>query len=262
MTTLIKLGGSLVTDKRKPKSFRRTAVKDIALQLIELRSIQPDRRIVLGHGSGSFGHFEAQKHDTMRGLHSAADRMGFARVGAVASELGHLILEELLAAGLPALRFPPAAMQVARNREVAHLDIRALALALNQQFLPLVNGDVALDEAIGGSIISTEKLFAHLVKPLKVKRILLLGNSDGVLDQNNQVIPRLTAENVKCYEHVLGTAEGFDVTGGMNQKVKDMLRLVILHKDLDIHIANGNQSGLLLDILKRGANVGTRISAI
>ena len=182
MTTLIKLGGSLVTDKLEPKSFRRATVKQISLQLIGLRASQPERRIVVGHGSGSFGHFEARKYNTIQGVRTTEDRMGFARVGAVASELSQLILAEFLAAGLPALRFQPSAMQVARNQALVRLETRPLILALEQQLIPVVCGDVTLDEELGGTIISTETLFARLVAPLGVENIILLGEVDGVLD--------------------------------------------------------------------------------
>ncbi len=261
MTTLIKLGGSLITDKRRAKSFRRTTVQDIARQLLELRTLQPDRLIVLGHGSGSFGHYEARKYNTISGLHSAEDRMGFARVGAVASELDGLILKELLAVGLPALRFQPSAMQIARDQALVHLDVRPLILALEKQFLPLVYGDVTLDETLGGTIISTESLFARLVEPLQVKNIILLGSVDGALDQDDQIIPHITADNFRRFEHLLGESDGYDVTGGMQQKVREMLDLVQFHQDLNVFIANGNYSNILYDLLVAGAEAGTRISA-
>lgn len=261
MTTFIKLGGSLVTDKRQAKSFRRTAVQDIARQLLELRALQPNRPIVLGHGSGSFGHIEARKYNTIHGVRTAEDHLGFARVGAVASELGQLILNELLAADLPALRFQPSAIQIARDQNLVHLDTRPLALALEKRYLPLVHGDVALDESLGGTIISTEALFAHLVEPLQAKSIILLGNVDGVLDQHGHVIPHITADNISCYESVLGSSDGVDVTGGMQQKVREMLDLAQQHTDLKLVIANGNNSRILRELLVEGVKVGTRISS-
>ena len=261
MTTLIKLGGSLVTDKRQAKSFRRETVQDIARQLREVRALQPERLIVLGHGSGSFGHFEARKYDTIHGVRNTRERLGFARVGAVASELGQLILSELLAAGLPALRFPPSALQIARNSRLVKLNTRTLILALKTGYLPLVHGDVALDELLGGTIISTEALFARLVEPLQASVIVLLGNVDGVLDQNDQVITRISADDFARYESVLGSSDGVDVTGGMQQKVREMLDLTQLYPNLKVIIANGNDSGILHRLLVGGAEIGTLISA-
>ena len=260
MTTLIKLGGSLVTDKLSARSFRRAAVQAIARQLLDLRALQPERRLVVGHGSGSFGHFEARKHNTIEGVRNADERLGFASVGAVASELGQLVLRELVAAGLPALRFPPSAFQIARDKYPVHLDTRPLALALAQGYLPLVHGDIALDESIGGTIISTEALFARLVEPLQVTSIILLGNVAGVGDQRGQVISHITADNLVRYESALGQSDGVDVTGGMRQKVLEMLDLAQRHPDLNIVIADGNAPRILRALLVDGAEVGTRIS--
>lgn len=260
MTTLIKLGGSLVTDKRRAKSFRRVTVRNIARQLLGLRESHPELRVVLGHGSGSFGHFEARKYGTIDGLQGAEDRLGFARVGAVAGELNQLILKEMLEAGLPALRFQPSAIQVARKRELIHIDIRPLLLALEQRFLPLIYGDATLDESLGGTIISTESLFAYLVTPLRVNNIILLGNVDGVLDRDDQVIPRIAPGNIERFQYLLGAADGYDVTGGMLHKVGAMLDLVQRHEDLNVYIANGNRAEVLYDLLVMNENIGTKIS--
>ena len=261
MTTLIKLGGSLVTDKRQAKTFRRGVVNAIASQLADIRASQSDLRIVLGHGSGSFGHYEARKHNTISGVRSSQDRLGFARVGAAASQLSQLILDELLKASLPALRFQPSSMQMARGGELARLDIRPLLMALEEGYLPLAHGDIALDERLGGTIISTEALFAGLVAPLGVRMIMLLGEVDGVLDRQGRLIPHITARNISQFSDSFGAAEGYDVTGGMAQKVGEMLALAQGHDGLEIIIANGNRPGILADLLLGGAQAGTRISA-
>ncbi len=261
MTTLIKLGGSLVTDKRQPKAFRRESAQSIARQLAEIHARQPEMRIVLGHGSGSFGHYEAQKHGTAAGVRSAEDRLGFARVGAAASQLSQLILDEMLAASLPALRFQPSAMQIARDRALKQIEIAPLQMALEMGYLPLVHGDVALDETYGGCIISTEALFARLVEPLGVERIILLGIVDGVMNRDGDVIPHIMPSNFRRFTGAFGASDGYDVTGGMAQKVGEMLSLARRHDKLNIVIANGRRGDILPDLLLRDAQAGTRISA-
>lgn len=261
MTTLIKLGGSLVTDKRQAKSFRRTTVRNIARQLSKIRAAQPERPIVVGHGSGSFGHFEAIKHNTMHGMKSATDRLGFSRVGAVATELSLLILDELLAAGIPAMRFQPSSMLVTRSKQLTRLHTRPLIVALEKQIMPLIHGDIAIDEEIGGTIVSTETLFAQLVAPLNVQRIVLLGEVDGVLDQSGRVIATVTPVSFPRIASQLGASSGVDVTGGMLQKVTEMVKLVQAHSSLNVIVANGNRRDVLLDLLVNDAQLGTRICA-
>lgn len=261
MTVLIKLGGSLVTDKGRARSFRRATVQNIAQQLVGLRAALPETRIVVGHGSGSFGHVVAKQHDTANGVYSADDRLGFAKVGAVATELSQLILGELLAAGLPAIRFQPSSMLVTRDRQLNAITVEPLMLALEQQLLPLVHGDIALDFKIGGAIISTEALFAGLVEPLRARKIILLGDVDGVLDESGAPIARITPDSLPRIAPLLGGSGGVDVTGGMVQKVTEMIGLVQRRAGLEVVIANGMVSDILLDLLINSAAHGTRICA-
>ena len=261
MTTLIKFGGSLITDKNTARSFRRSAVMRLASQLRHLRSLEEERRIVIGHGSGSFGHHEAQKHNTAQGVYSEEDRVGFARVGAVATELSLLLLNELLAHGLPTMRFQPSTTLVANDHEIASFDNRALSVALEKQILPLVHGDIALDQIIGGTIISTEFIFAHLVEPLRVQEIILLGEVDGVFDQAGGVIPVITPHSLPGVLSALKGSRGVDVTGGMLQKVQTMVDLVQKHPSLNVIIGNGNRDDILIDLLVNRCNIGTRICA-
>ena len=261
MTVLIKLGGSLVTDKSRARTFRGEVVQNIARQLVELRAGHPDLRLVLGHGSGSFGHFEADLHDTAAGVYTADDRLGFAKVGAVATELSLLILRELLAAGLPVMRFQPSSMLATRGRQLHALSAEPLLLALEQQLIPLVHGDIALDSEIGGAILSTEALFAGLVKPLSARQIILLGDVAGALDENGEPLPLITPASFRRVAPLLGASGGVDVTGGMLQKVTEMIGLVQRHAGLEVVIANGNDHHILLDLLVGGAARGTRIRA-
>ena len=261
MTTLIKLGGSLVTDKRAAKSFRRDVVRGIAAQLAAVRVSAPDLAIVLGHGSGSFGHVEASKHQTAKGVFTAQERLGMAQVGAVAAELSGLILRELLAAGLPALRFPPSALVTTQDGKTAAIETRAVSLALAQGHLPLTHGDIAVDSHIGGTIVSTEAVFAALAQPLRARRIILLGEVAGVLDAAGAVIPRITPAAFPALAPLLGASGGIDVTGGMLHKVAAMVELVAQAPSLEVVIADGRRADILLDLLLRGRTLGTVISA-
>ncbi|MXV94130.1 MAG: hypothetical protein F4Z94_12205 [Chloroflexi bacterium] len=261
MTTLIKLGGSLVTDKRVAKSFRRDVVRQLVAQLASYFASGERGPVVLGHGSGSFGHVLAREYQTMQGVAGDSGRLGMARVGAVAAELSSLILVELLAAGLPALRFPPSALLMTRNRRIEALETRPLQSALEQGCLPLVHGDIALDSQVGGTIVSTEAVFAALVEPLGVSEIILLGEVAGVLDVHGSVIPRIGPSAFPDLKKTLGGARGIDVTGGMSHKVQAMAELVARQPSLAITIADGRRDGILFDLLRHRHAIGTRITA-
>lgn len=261
MLTFVKLGGSLITDKQVEASFRREAAERVAQEIAAALWQAQDLRLLLGHGSGSFGHFAAKRYRTMEGVHSPEEWRGFAHVATIAGHLNALTAQTLDAAGVPVWRFQPSASALSRDGVIVHMASDAIKTALDHDLVPLVYGDVALDEVRGGTIISTEKIFFYLAQKLPVKQILLLGEVDGVYDVNGAVIPRITPENFPEIERALGGSAGTDVTGGMESKVQDMLALTQAVPDLTIRIMNGAQPDLLRQTLVGERRPGTLIAS-
>ncbi|MEO1290635.1 MAG: uridylate kinase, partial [Chloroflexota bacterium] len=86
MVTMIKLGGSLITDKTQEATLRPDVLARIADEIAQIYNSH-DLRLIVGHGSGSFGHFEAKRHGTIKGVETSEQWAGFASVARVASEL-------------------------------------------------------------------------------------------------------------------------------------------------------------------------------
>lgn len=259
MTTFIKLGGSLITDKSQPRAFRRGAAQNIVTQVQHIRAAQPDRRLLIGHGSGSFGHVAASQYNTIHGVASEEDWLGFAKVGFVAAELSQLVLAEFVTVGLPVIRFQPSALIGSKGGRIISMDTNLISTALDRGLIPLVHGDIAFDEQLGGTIVSTEFIFAWLAGQLDVERIILLGEVDGVLDSSHQVISEITPATFSRIKNMLGGSEGVDVTGGMIQKVAEMVALVRRYPDLEIVIANGNLPETLVRLVCGKDDIGTQI---
>lgn len=247
--TLIKLGGSLITDKTVEASFRRTTVQRLASELKAVFMAQPSLKIIIGHGSGSFGHFEAKRHDTINGVSTSDQWLGFCKVGAVASKLNQLVTEELISVDLPVFSIRPSSLSLAQDGTIHQMNLQTLKSAINTNLIPLVHGDISFDSARGGTIISTETIFTYLVQNLLIERIILVGTVDGVHDLEQSIIPEITTQNYPQIRNALGGSDGTDVTGGMLTKVDDMLKLVQQHNNLTVQIINGNQPNLLRDIL-------------
>lgn len=255
---LVKIGGSLITDKRQERSIRRDVLARLTREIYT--AVQNHQRIVLGHGSGSFGHFEANRHGTMQGVDSPQQWMGFVHVSAAAASLNQIVVEALLEAGVPAVRVPPGATALAENGQLQTMDTHTLMRALDRGLLPVVYGDAVFDQIRGGTIVSTETIFTYLIQHLPVTIVLLLGEVDGVLDDDQRVIPHLTPANIQQYASALKGSHGVDVTGGMLTKVTDMLALAQQNPAIRIRIINGLVQDALLDALA-GKNVGTLITA-
>lgn len=259
MLTFLKLGGSLITDKRGQQAYRPEVMARTAAEIAA--AYTPSQPLLIGHGSGSFGHVTAQKYGTAQGVHTASDWQGFAEVSRVARRLNALVLEALCEAGLPVLGFQPSASARCEAGKLISMESDLINLALARRLVPLVHGDVAFDAVRGGTILSTEALFFYLAERLQPARILLLGETDGVYAADGKVIPRITPHNFGEVAAALGGSDGTDVTGGMLAKVQAMLALVAQVAGLQVQIMGGTEAGQITAALHGDLRIGTLIAA-
>ena len=118
MLTFVKLGGSLITDKRVENSFRADTAARIAAEIQSALAQDSTLRLLIGHGSGSFGHVAAKQYGTMDGVHTDDQWRGFAHVARVASELSYLMTKTLESAGVAVMRFQPSASAIAQDGRI------------------------------------------------------------------------------------------------------------------------------------------------
>ncbi len=259
--TFLKLGGSLITDKDQPHTARPDVLARLAAEIAAARAVRPDLPLILGHGSGSFGHVAARKHGTHQGVHNAGNWLGFAEVWKEARALNQLVIEALTAAGLPVIAFPPSAAVLAQDGKPIRWDLAPLQAALAAQLIPVINGDTIFDEKRGGTILSTEELFIYLARQLHPRRILLAGLEAGVwadFPASTRLIAEITPENFTDLASQIGESASVDVTGGMLEKVSGMLALTRLLPEFTALIFSGSRPGNLSEALL-GATPGTRL---
>lgn len=265
----LKLGGSLLTDKTRPQALRRDVLQRLAGEIAGALAQSPALRLVVGHGSGSFGHFAASRYGTRAGVYSRAAWRGYAETARAAAELNRLVVAALGEAGVPALPIQPSASAVCRDGELVSMDVRPTVVSLAQGLVPVIYGDVALDEARGGTIISTEQILCWLAPRLRPGRVLLVGEVDGVRTADparggeGEVIRQITPASFPQIAGALGRSRGVDVTGGMYEKVAEMVELVrSMPAPLVVDVISGLMPGLVRSALLNGGLVaGTRIVA-
>jgi isopentenyl phosphate kinase len=255
----LKLGGSLITDKTRPYTPRMEKLDSLAAEISSVLSENPDLHLLLGHGSGSFGHAAAGQFSTRMGVSTPEAWRGFAEVWYQASTLNRLVIEALHRAGLPVVTFSPSASVITHDGKIINWDHHPIQAALSNGLLPVIHGDVTFDKTRGGTILSTEDLFAYLAHSLHPESILLAGLETGVwsdFPSREHLLREITSKNIPQLSPGLGPAAGIDVTGGMASKVTGMLSLVEELPDLEIWIFSGEQPGNLRCALL-GNNPGT-----
>ncbi len=258
----LKLGGSLITDKTGVEAVRADVLTRLAQEIQQARLAWPDLQIVLGHGSGSFGHVAGARHGTRQGVHSTGQWRGFAEVSAAALRLNRLVVEALLAAGVSAMSFAPSASVQCVDGRITSIALHPIEQALQAGLLPVTHGDVAFDAVRGGTIVSTEEVMVALAEEgLRPSWFLLAGETEGVYDLHGQVIPHISAKTLPQIEAALGGSRGADVTGGMLTKVQSMLALTAQFPALSVRVFSGLQPGTLYHTLCQPAAArGTAIN--
>jgi len=257
----LKFGGSLITDKSSPYTPRPSRVKRLAEEVRQALE-KPGLKLLLGHGSGSFGHCAAAPHRTRQGVHTPGQWRGYAEVAAAAARLNRLVTDALLEAGVSAISLQPSASAQCRDGALFHLEVAPIRQALAQGLVPLIYGDVALDEVRGGTIVSTEDLFVYLAGLFSPQRVLLAGEAAGVLDAQGEIIPRISPATFPSIRSVLTGSHGVDVTGGMADKVARMIALVEKQPEVAVRIFSGLEPGLVRRVLlEPDCHSGTLVSA-
>jgi isopentenyl phosphate kinase len=258
----LKLGGSFITHKDQAYTARHAVIARMAQEVREALDADPDLRLLIGHGSGSFGHWAAQPYGTRQGVHTAEQWRGYTEVAAAAARLNRIVTDIFLKAGVPILSIQPSASARCQDGLLTNMDTHNIRAALGHHLVPLVYGDVAMDAVRGGTIASTEEIFLYLAEELHPTRLLLISNVPGVLDAEGNVIPHITPNTPSSLHELISGSEDTDVTGGMASKVTRMLKLVQRHPQTAVHILTAAEPGLLTRaLLAQDIKTGTRITA-
>lgn len=268
----LKLGGSLITDKTRPYLARLDKLEALMAEIESARSKSRDLRLLLGHGSGSFGHFAVKDH--LLGVPSPfvanADReavaaywRGYSEVRYRAAELNQHVMDALHRAGIPGISLQPSAMVQAEDGAVSSWDLTAVRTALESGLVPVIYGDIVFDSRRGSTVLSTEALMVHLAPHLHPQRILLAGMEAAVwadFPERHHPIVRITPGSLEGVAARVGGSHGTDVTGGMKGKVEGMLALVGRMPELTVQILSGEEAGNVGKALA-GALLGTVLAS-
>jgi isopentenyl phosphate kinase len=258
----LKLGGSLITDKRRPGLARHAMIRRLAGDLAAATRSPRGSRLIVGHGSGSFGHAAAADGGLTRGVDARRRVDAIAVTQHRAAELHRLVVTALVRAGARPFSFAASSFLCAANGRVTARFLEPVFEALDRGLLPVVYGDVVLDRTRGAVVVSTEELFLLLAdeaakRKLPVARAGWLGETDGVLDGEGHTIARLSASEAERAARRVSGASGRDVTGGMALRLRTAGGLS--KAGIASTIVDGRKSGAIAAAIAGRASGGTRV---
>jgi isopentenyl phosphate kinase len=219
---LIKLGGSAISDKSRPLSYREDRVKDLGKAL--LTHLRAGNKFILIHGGGSFAHPLALAY----GLSKYKDHeqlVGVSLTSAILNYLSMKITITLSSTGLPIYPLRTGSIYVIRdNKPQLLIDVMHIMELINRGVIPMLYGDVVPSDE-GFSIISGDDIMLDLGIRLRPTAAIFLTDVPGILNKEGNVIKELRERPTISKDISKEDSKYIDVTGGLTRKVQSALKL-------------------------------------
>ncbi|CAJ35360.1 isopentenyl phosphate kinase [Methanocella arvoryzae] len=248
---VLKIGGSVLTDKNRSSTARVEHISRIAEEI----SQGLNSRLVLIHGAGSFGHHQAKEFGLKAGLNETSIRGMWPTHHAVKT-LNGMIIDQLYNHGVYALPVHPLSVCVLRDGRIDHICTEPIIEMLARGIVPVLHGDVALDRTRGVDILSGDQIIAALAKSLNAKKVGIGTNVDGVYAKDFKIIDDISPSNIDIVKEALSGSGGVDVTGGMYGKITELMDLAT--SGIPSLVFNAEKPGNVSEFL-RGTCKGTLI---
>lgn len=246
---LIKLGGSVITDKNVPYTFKRRRTT----RLINEIASSTDNDFIVVHGGGSFGHpgaekFELNTKDPKNVAEATSKVQNHMRV------LNNRIIEMMIDERLPAVSIPGGIVTKYTDGKLRDLNSDIFHRYIDIGTVPVTFGDVALDEKRKVTICSGDDLMLGLCE--KAEKAIFVSNVDGIY-KKGELVYEFTEEMYPLVKKDIKTTEtSIDVTGGMNRKVEKMLEI---SENCRTFVINGSKKDRLKRMLNGKDTVSTEV---
>ena len=249
---ILKIGGSVITEKSSISRARDAEIDRISHEIAAFCK-DSDSQIILVHGAGSFGHPQAMKYRLNEGF----DAQGAYLTHVSVKLLNSKVVESLNNAGVHALPVHPLSSCLLENGKLIDFQLGQIKVMLEKGVIPVLHGDVVMDRTKGASVLSGDRIIPYLALSLKASKIGAGSDVDGVLDEKEAVIRKITPFNLLDLKKSIKGSGSTDVTGGMLGKVSELLELA--GKGVESRIFNASRKGMVSRFLY-GEDVGTLIS--
>jgi len=240
---LIKLGGSVITNKEKPLSVRRKTIDNLAKSLKKI-----DESMIIVHGGGSYGHYWSVKYD-MHTKEKKYDLRGVAIVKNSMIELNKIVLDSMLKNKINPYCLPPTDFMLG-NKPISK-KIEEIEKIAKSGLIPVTYGDALWYGQQKTYILSGDKIMTHLAKILKPRLSIFVLNEDGLYSdlKSKKLIYELRGKRPSISENKM------DVTGGMTRKVEEASK--ISKMGMSVFFVNGNKPDRIVKAVKNRKFEGT-----
>jgi isopentenyl phosphate kinase len=217
---IVKIGGSLFSDKRGSRSVDRAALRAYAGALASLWRTAPGR-VLMVSGGGAFGHHAVRDLDP-------DDPLAALPLTEANFSLKWIWVRELASFGCPAVPLQLAAL-MSRGADGVEVERGVIARLLAAGRLPVLSGDVLFDADGSLEIVGSDRVPALLVG-LRERgvRVALLTDVPGILGDGpggSEVIAEVDAADPRRAEEAIWSTPEWDTSDSMGGKLSAALAI-------------------------------------
>ncbi len=223
LKVVLKLGGSLITEKNKPYTPRLDIIDMLSTEITE--ALANGARIIIVHGGGSFGHVEA---------HKALEKYGkltnesLPKITNAMNQLNQIIMKSLLEKNVPAVNYPPhtfCTWKCSVEPGLFVCDYRWLLNSFLKGNTPVSFGDIVYGESeCDPAILSGDNIALETGLLINADKIVFAMDVKGIykdIDDPATLYENIILENIPeiIKEMSRKTEERIDVTEGIKGKL-------------------------------------------
>jgi isopentenyl phosphate kinase len=260
--TVLKLGGSVITDKEKPLTPNLQAIERLANEIAQAEVLS----LIVVHGGGSFGHHIAKRYNLTEGYIDPSQVIGYSEVHHAMTKLNSLVMEALLNNNINAVVIQPSSCVITNTGRIQSMEKKPLKRMMDMGLVPVLYGDAVLDSEKGFAILSGDQIVSSLALNFGASRIIIGGDVDGLYtkdpkaSKSAKLIKRVTLEELKTQKHDIKGSKATDVTGGMLGKVRELIPAI--EQNIQALLVNATKPLRFYKALKGEEVIGTIIERV
>ncbi len=226
---VLKLGGSLLTDKSTPFKLKADVIERVATEIKECIDLTLIKNLVIVHGVGSFGHPPVLQYNLHKGFKDKDQLISMSKTQQIVNKLRKAIASKFIDKGIPINVMHASSMVVGNKMVITDHTFESLKGFLSLGMVPLIGGDMMYDSSMGFSVCSGDQLAVLLSHVLNAERLMFATDVLGVYDQDPQLGTKaqlLKELNINDLDNVLKNLDGSskaDASGRMQGKLLSLV---------------------------------------
>jgi len=226
---VLKLGGSLLTDKSTPYKLRDEVLDRVATEIKECIDLGLIKGLVIVHGVGSFGHPPVLQYNLHKGFKDINQLISMSKTQQIVNKLRKTIASNFIDKGIPINLMHASSIVVGKKMVITDHAFEPLKGFLSLGMVPLIGGDMMYDNNMGFSVCSGDQLAVLLTRVLNAEQLMFATDVPGVYDQDPQLGKKanlLKELSISDLDNVLKKLNGKNVADASGRMRGKLISLV------------------------------------